>query len=144
MIEPRVDFKVENVDDEHVEDKTGDVPDVTSPHENDTAIPGYPMEFLSSSQSEETFSIAQPDKGIIKTKMDRLQTEPNMDKEGVDSKENENLPLIVNGQPAGKNLKHLRSENLANNDRENQKKNIEDDANIISTSVHQRVSESED
>ena len=144
MIEPRVDFKVENVDDEHVEDKTGDVPDVTSPHENDIAIPGYPMEFLSSSQSEEIFSVAQPDKGIIKTKLNSLQTEPNMDKEGVDSKENENLPLIVNGQPAGKNLKHLRSENLANNDRENQKKNIEDDANIISTSVHQRVSESED
>ena len=144
MTEPRVDFKVEHVDDEHVEDKKGDVPGVTSHHENDKAILGYPMEFLSSSQSEETFSIAQPDKGIIKTKMDRLQTEPNMDKEGVDSKENENLPLIVNGQPAGENLKHLRSENLANKDRENQKKNIEDDANIIFTSVHQRVSKFED
>ena len=41
-------------------------------------------------------------------------------------------------------MKHLRSENLASKDRENQKKNIEDDANIIFTPVHQRVSEFED
>ena len=46
MIEPRVDFKMEHVDDEHVEDKIGDVLDVTSPNENDKAIQGYPTEFL--------------------------------------------------------------------------------------------------
>ena len=76
--------------------------------------------------------------------MDRLYPEPNMDKEGVNSKKNENLQLIINGQPAGENLKHLRSEDLDSKDRENQKKNIKDDANIILTPVHQRVSEFED
>ena len=38
---------------------------------------------MSSPKSEETFSIAQPDKEIIKAKMDRLHTEPNMDKEEI-------------------------------------------------------------
>ena len=110
MIEPRVDFKMEDADDEHVEDKIGDVLDVTSPNENDKAIQGYSTEFLFSLKSEETFSIALPDKEIIKAKMKRLHTEPNMDKEGVNSNKNKNLQLIINGQPAGKNLKHLRSE----------------------------------
>ena len=155
MIEPRVDFRVEHIDDEHVEDKpgdgdyehvedeTGDVADVTSPHENDEVIQGYPNEFLSSSKPEKTFSIAQLEKEIIKTNVDRLHSEPNMDEEEVSSKDNKTLQLI-NGQHAGEKLNDLRSENLTSKDTENQKINIEDDANVIFTSVHQRVSEFED